>query len=35
MEIVVFFLKKNKDTIKLNFLQCLDTIAMKILFPKI
>ena len=33
MEIVVFFKKKNKDTIKLNFLQYLDT--MKILFSKI
>lgn len=32
---IAFFKKKHKDIVKLNFLQCLDLIAMKILSPKI
>lgn len=32
---IAFFKKKHKDIVKLNFVQCLDLIAMKILSPKI
>ena len=32
---LLFLKKKHKDIVKLNFLQCLDLIAMKILSPKI
>ena len=37
MKTVLIFVKKkrNKDIVKLNFLQCLDAIAMRTLCPKI
>ena len=36
MKTVLIFFKKNpKNIVKLNFLHCLDTIAMKIMSPKI
>ena len=37
MKTVLIFVKKkrNKDIVKLNFLQCLDAIAMRALCPKI
>ena len=33
--VLIAFSKKNKDIVKLNFLLCLDTNAMKILSSKI